>query len=131
MWDDMNMAVQRKCNEWETQSQWIVAYNKAFRIKYVKSRIDKIQENSVCNLSRERDYTVKYKSECNKIAKKEIIQSWTKDYNWFYFTKRKKMSLKDFIILTDKKEKIRVGQNIWIFPESRKHGSRKWQWYQS
>ena len=57
----------------------IAAQNIAIRTNYVKTKIDKMQENSKCRLCGHRDETINYiTSEFNKLAQKEFKTR----YNW-------------------------------------------------
>ena len=56
----------------ETESLLIAAQNNAIRTNYIKARIDKMQQNSKCRLSGDRDETINHIiSECSKLAQKE------------------------------------------------------------
>ena len=56
----------------ETGSILIAAPNNAKRTNYVKTKIDKTQQNRKCSLCDDRDETINYIiSECSKLAQKE------------------------------------------------------------
>ena len=56
----------------EIESFLIAAHDNAIRINYIKSKIDKTQQNSKCRLWRDRDETINHViSECSKLAQKE------------------------------------------------------------
>ena len=56
----------------ETESLQITAQNNAIRTNHIKTRIDKMQQNSRCWLGGERDETINHIiRECSKLAKKE------------------------------------------------------------
>ena len=56
----------------KTKSLRIAAQNNAIRTNHIKSRIDKMQQNSRCSLCGERDETINHIiSECSKLAQKE------------------------------------------------------------
>ena len=63
----------RKCNlKRETGSLLIATQDNAVRTNHIKSRIDKIQQNSKCTLCSDRDETINHiKSEYCKLAQKE------------------------------------------------------------
>ena len=42
----------------ETESLLIAAQNSAIRIYYVKAKLDKTQQNNICNLCEDRDETI-------------------------------------------------------------------------
>ena len=56
----------------ETESLLIATENNAVRIKHIKARMDKTQQNSKCRLCGDRDETINHIiSECSKLAQKE------------------------------------------------------------
>ena len=56
----------------ETESLLIAAQNNSIRTKYIKTRIDKTQQNIKCSLCDDRDETTNHIiSECRKLAQKE------------------------------------------------------------
>ena len=56
----------------ETESLLIATQNNTIRINHIKTRIDKIQQNSKCRLCGNRDETTNYIiSECSKLTQKE------------------------------------------------------------
>ena len=64
----------RKCGrdkESETQSLLISAQNNAIRIKHIKAKIDKTQQNNRCRQCGDRYETINHINECRKLAQKE------------------------------------------------------------
>ena len=58
----------------EIESLLMAAQNSAIRTNHIKARIDKTQQNSKCRLCGDRDETINHiKSECSKLAQKEVI----------------------------------------------------------
>ena len=56
----------------ETESFLLAARNNAIKTKYIKARIEKIQQNSKCRYGNDRDKTINHTiSECSKLEKKE------------------------------------------------------------
>ena len=56
----------------ETESLQIAAQSDAIRTNYVKTMIDKTQQNSLCRLCGDRDETIYHiMTECRKLAQKE------------------------------------------------------------
>ena len=56
----------------ETESLPIAAQNNAVRTNHIKTRIDKLQQNSKCRLCGDRDEAINHViSECTKLAQKD------------------------------------------------------------
>ena len=55
----------------ESEFLLIAAQNNDIRTKYVKARIDKMQQNSSCRLCGDRNEMINHIGECSKLAQKE------------------------------------------------------------
>ena len=55
----------------ETESLLIAAQNNAIRTNHIKTRIDKMQQNSKCRLCGDRDEMIYHINKCSKLAQKE------------------------------------------------------------
>ena len=69
--ENMDMSKKRKLQR-EKESLLIAAQSNTIRTNYIKSRIDKTQQNSKYRICGERDKTIKHiLTECSKLAQKE------------------------------------------------------------
>ena len=77
MREDLDMAKKKGSLKRETEYILIVAQNNARRTNYVKSNIDKMQQNSKCWLCDDRDGTINHTVTVPPWGKK-----WGKRLNW-------------------------------------------------
>ena len=61
----------RKVNIKRNKSSFQNSKNNAIRTNYIKAKIDNRRQNSKCRLCGDKDETVMYIKDCNKLAQKE------------------------------------------------------------
>ena len=74
----------------ETESLRIAAQNNTIQTNYIKTKIDKTQQNSKCRFCGDRNETINHISECIKLAQKSIriVQEiWIWSYYQMVYTR--------------------------------------------
>ena len=71
MFEVTNKRKLKKNLKRKNESLLIAAQNNAIRTNHIKARIDKTLQENRCRLYGDRDETIKYISECRKLAQKE------------------------------------------------------------